>query len=44
LLQNHFMRSVNKQALQQDIAEAIIDKNFNLYVFIDNWLKAKSNN
>jgi LAO/AO transport system kinase len=37
MIRNQRMATVNKKKLQQDIAEAISDSNFNLYRFLVDW-------
>jgi LAO/AO transport system kinase len=37
LLQQKLTAGLNKEQLQQDLAEAVQKNNFNLYQFIDNW-------
>jgi LAO/AO transport system kinase len=38
LLQQKLTASLNKEQLQQDLAEAVQKSDFNLYKFVDNWI------
>ena len=39
LIQHHKMKSVDQKKLRQAIDEALVKSNFNIYKFVEGWLK-----
>ena len=42
LIQHHKMKSIDTKQLRHDINEAVLHSNFNIYKFVENWLKHSS--
>jgi LAO/AO transport system kinase len=39
LIQHHRMKNVDKTKLHRELDEALLDKNFNIYQFVNDWIK-----
>lgn len=44
IIQSRQMKFFDKQALQEDLQQAVASPGFNLYAFIDRWMSGKENN